>query len=62
MPNIDNPQITHKKQIIWARVSKVDGYEYKKGDLIDVCLLRRTLKLNYKPKYEKIIKVYVYEK
>ena len=52
----------NKKQIIWARVSKVDGYEYKKGDLIDVCLLRRTLKLNYSPKYEKIIKVYVYEK
>lgn len=44
-------------KIIWAVYQKKDGYEHKKGDIVEVSLWRRNLMQRYNRKYQKIIKL-----
>lgn len=48
--------MNRESKIIWGLVKTKDGYEYKKGEVIEVSLYRRSL-LMRKGKSEKVIKI-----
>jgi len=48
-----------EEKIAWAIIQKEDGFEYKKGEIIEIGLFRRVLMMRYKPKYQKVIKILI---
>lgn len=57
--------IKQKPQIVWATISKKDGYArhgdlYRRGEIIEVSLYKRVLVQTQRPKLEKIIKLMEY--
>jgi len=53
--------LKHKKKkvkaiVAWALASKIDCFEYKQGDIVDIGMFRRSLGM-YKPKVYKLVKV-----